>query len=139
MNTSLGKLSHLKLATRPTGMITMELFKYDKRVKLLRSLNLNLPTFGIFEGMQRFAILTEYLYPQYITWDRVTWRPRATPKVKLGPWWIYSILTILAASHFLFVGIHEIAAFRKVISLPQVLMLVVYLCFSFVSIASMLT
>lgn len=123
----------------------MGFFKFKENVKFIKlkrifknlhPRNLALLPLGIFDAVERFAIWSEYLYPQYITWDRLTWKPRPTT-IKCLILWFFSILTIFMTSHFICLAISELIAYQKDVSSTQVLMLVIYLCFNSLTIVCM--
>lgn len=73
----------------------------------------SLPSHTEFEALKRFAIFSEYLYPQFITWDRATWEPRPTQRKKLIPWFLLSSLVAIIGSIYLAMLIRHMASDKK--------------------------
>lgn len=71
------------------------------------------PTLTAYNALQRFAIFSEFLYPQYFEWDIPSWKPRPTLKIKLIPWFIMSILLSSLNIFYLFIVLREILAYEK--------------------------
>lgn len=94
------------------------------RLKYLKSHKHNcIPSYGAFAA---FSSLRQWLYPQYTTWYRESWRPEPTLKSKLIPWYIFSLVLFSVNLSFFYIGIREILAYSKdpEMSSAQVLLLV---------------
>ncbi|OXA40354.1 hypothetical protein Fcan01_25011 [Folsomia candida] len=66
-----------------------------------------------FQALQRFSIVTEWLYYRPITWDRPMWQPRRTPRNKLTTWYFLSLIVSSIAIHFVFTLIRQILSYQK--------------------------
>lgn len=71
------------------------------------------PSYGTFTALKRFSSLWGRVHPQYITWNRVTWKPRLTPKFKLIPWFLMSLIVLSVNLSFFYIGFREILAHTK--------------------------
>lgn len=56
----------------------------------------SIPSHTPFEALQRFALLSEWLYPQFITWNRVTSVATVTPRKYLVKSYALTVLLALA-------------------------------------------
>lgn len=118
--------------------------KFLKRIKNFKNSlkSVSLPSLTVSHAVKRFAIFTEFLYPQFITWNRTTWKPSPTPKsVSLTAWVILSLLLPITTVALMFILIHELVVFRKDpdISSRQVLLCVWYICLSLLATVCVLT
>lgn len=75
--------------------------------------NFSIPSHTPFQALQRFTILSESFYPQFLTWDRISWEPRPTPKSRLVPWMLFSIFVALLGLHFILILIRQLVAYEK--------------------------
>lgn len=84
-------------------------------------------TFTPFKALQRFTKLTEFFYPQHITWDRISWVPHLTPKKNLVPWFVQSGLVFMAVISLYFLQIRDIFIHDSTVLLTSRLTLIFYL------------
>lgn len=75
--------------------------------------NLRSTSFTACAALQRYVVLSEAIYPQYMTWNRTTWKPEPTPKSQLVPWYLLSLLVILISTNYSFVILRELVSFTK--------------------------
>lgn len=84
---------------------------------LIRSLlaNTSLQTLTPFDALQRCTKFSEWLYPQRLTFDRVTWEPTPTPtpRSKLIPWYFLSILCAIWETSFVFILLQQLLSHKK--------------------------
>lgn len=65
------------------------------------------------EALKRFTIFTELFYPQYVTWDRLTWEPHPTAKKHLTRWYFFSFFLIMTSLSFFSKILQQILKFEK--------------------------
>lgn len=70
-------------------------------------------SFTSLDAIRHFAIISEALYPQYLTWNRSPWRAQPTRKRKLVPWYFLSFLIAMSASCSVYIATREIFRFQK--------------------------
>lgn len=75
--------------------------------------SISIPPHTSFHALQRFSILSEMVYPQYITWNRITWEPRPNKKRNLAVWYILSFCTALVALNSFFMLFEQLVSYRK--------------------------
>lgn len=99
-------------------------------MKFLKVIIRKIPAYGPFLALQRFTIFSESLYPQYLTWDRVTWKSKPTPRKKLVPWYLFSLLNLTVSFNFLYVAFREVIAHDKDpdINITEAIILIFYIC-----------
>lgn len=92
---------------------------------------------GPYEALQHYAIFREALYPQYITWNRATWKPYPTPISKLIPWFSMSFILFMATMSYLYFVLREIISYEKDsdMSIAANLMFLLCICVSGLDIA----
>lgn len=67
----------------------------------------------MFQAMQRFTVLSEWLYPQYITWDRLTLEVKPTSRSKrLIPMMLSSLVAFKAVS-FVYFLTRQVVSYHK--------------------------
>lgn len=103
---------------KTSATLTIKLSKLLQLFNNLKHLNFlfsqkSLPSYGAFAALKRYSILSQLLYPQYITWNRILRSPERTPKFKLIPWFLLSILVLSVNLSFFYVGFREILAHQK--------------------------
>lgn len=69
--------------------------------------------FTSLDAIRNFAIVSEALYPQHLTWNRSLWRAEPTPNIKMIPWYSLSFILAMSASASLYVAIREILGFQQ--------------------------
>lgn len=112
----------------------MKLLKLVQRVQFRRRLNSLkwkfVHSYGSFFALKRFSALSEWFYPQPLTWRRDTWLPELTPRRKLIPWYFMSLVAISCNLGLFYIGLREILSHKKdpEMTLTQVLLLVFYTC-----------
>lgn len=70
-------------------------------------------SFTSLDATRNLAKLSETLYPQYLTWNRLSWKVEPTQKVRLVPWYILSVLVAMSACNSVNIAIREILRFQK--------------------------
>lgn len=70
-------------------------------------------TITAYNALQRFAVFSESLYPQCFTWEKSSWKPYPTLKIKLIPWYVMSILLAGLNIVYLFIVVQEILSYEK--------------------------
>ncbi|OXA63655.1 hypothetical protein Fcan01_01103 [Folsomia candida] len=74
---------------------------------------ISIPSLTPFHALKRFVFLSEYLYPQFITWNRITWVPHPTPRNRLLPAFLLTFLLIVATVHLVYFGLMQITSKQK--------------------------
>lgn len=94
-----------------------------------------------FSAMQRYALFSQSIYPQYITWIRGSGRPFATQKSKLFPWFLFFGMTLLSNLYYLYIILYQILSYAKDpdISTREVITLLVFFGPSMVSLTNIVT
>lgn len=85
---------------------------YKPLLKMKLSKHL-IPSYGAFTALKRYSILCQVIYPQFITWTSVTWKPKLTPKPKLIPWFFMSMVLLVVNLSFIYIGFQQILAHSK--------------------------
>ncbi|OXA63035.1 hypothetical protein Fcan01_00927 [Folsomia candida] len=102
----------------------------SKRLRLITLVQTLTP----LKALQRFTRLSEFLYPQRLSFDRVTWQPTPTAKSKLIPWYFLSILCAIEETSFYFILFKQILAHQKdpeVSGTLHLILLISCICYSF--------
>lgn len=73
----------------------------------------SLPSCTTFDALKRLEILSEWLYPQTLTFNRVTWEPTPTLKSKLIPWFFLAFLGVMVGTSFYFILLQQLLSHRK--------------------------
>ncbi|OXA63029.1 hypothetical protein Fcan01_00929 [Folsomia candida] len=93
-------------------------------------------TFTPLKALQRFSILSEFLYPQRLSFNRVTWQPTPTATSKLIPWYFLSFLCAVEGTSFYFILFQQILSHQKdpeISGTIHILLLMLSICYSFSS------
>lgn len=69
--------------------------------------------FTPFQALKRFTTLSEWFYPQHITFNRTTGEATPTKKSKLIPWYFLSFLGIEMLSSYFYVLLREVFSLHK--------------------------
>lgn len=111
-------------------VVSYKLTMAAKILKFLDFLKRNSSSFGAYDALQHFAMFSEALYSQYFTWERPSWKPIPTRKIKLIPWYFMSLVIILSTFAYSWVVFKEILVHKKDPEMTTMssLMFPVYIC-----------
>lgn len=71
------------------------------------------PSHTAFQALQRFSLVSEWLYNRPITWDRSTWQPKITPREKLAIWCFLSLIVVSFATYAVFILLRQLVSYQK--------------------------
>ncbi|OXA61919.1 hypothetical protein Fcan01_00512 [Folsomia candida] len=74
---------------------------------------ISIPSLTPLNALKRCVFLSECVYPQFLTWNRITWVPRPTPRKRLLPAFLMTFLVTMATLHLVYFCLVQIALRRK--------------------------
>lgn len=89
---------------------TLNLWHY---LKLLSWSSISIPSYGAFAALKRISSVSQLFYPQYLTWNPATQKLELTPKTKLLPWTLFSLVLLFINLSYYYLGFRQILAHTK--------------------------